>query len=387
MKTGLCILLLNLFAITIHAQHIGVNNNDPLVSLDVNGALALRTNATIQELNQPISVLDLTNSSYVRFVANNGMGDNPERNIKLSAGVPGQIVTIEFTGTGRATLINGSKHSGGGKVLLASDMIFQFNTMILSLVFVNNNWRELYRTGDLPNETDTLKVTYNSTGIWSFTVPPGIQQLRVTVQGAGGWGGGSFGGNSGTGGRGGRVVCSFNTTEGQQYEVGIGQGGALNLRGEITYIKSVTTFLAIAGAGGNGSRNGGVGGAGGPSGGNGIIGLGATGTSGGGGNQIAGGAGGNGNAGSGQAGSALAGGTISTFNQGEGFGGNGWFGGGASGAYTSGSGSNPWASGGGGGGSNYVHPSVVTILNNNQGAVGGFGNSIGVKGFVTIEWY
>ncbi|MES2778214.1 MAG: hypothetical protein V4722_28825 [Bacteroidota bacterium] len=387
MKTCCFTLIVLLFSVLLQAQHVGVNTSEPQASLDVNGALALRAAANIQELNQPVSLLDLSNRSYVRFFVNNGNG-NLQRNIKLSAGVPGQISTVEFTGAGNGTLINGSRHAGGGKVILAGDVLFQNKTMVLSLVFVNNNWRELYRTENLPNETDTISVTYNIPGTYLFTVPPGVQQIRVTVNGAGGWGGGSFPPTTGSGGRGGKLICLINTTEGQQLEVGIGAGGGVNQKGKITYIKSGTTYLLLAGAGGNGSKNGGVGGAGGSVGGNGLIGQNSMGTGGGGATVNAGGAGGiSGGAGAGQAGIALTGGTLFTFNQGEGFGGDGWFGGGSSGAYTSGSGSNPWASGGGGGGSNYQHSTVTSLLNNSLGNEGGLGAASGGHGNVKIEWY
>lgn len=245
----------------------------------------------------------------------------------------------------------------------------------------------MYRNVNLPNETDTMSVSYTNAGTFSFTVPPGVTQMRVTLNGAGGWGGGSTPFYSGTGGRGGKVVCVINTTEGQQYEVGVGQGGAGGLRGKITYIKSGATYLAVAAAGGSGSRNGGTGGAGGATGGNGIIGINALGTSGGGATVNAGGAGGaSGGVNSGQAGSALTGGIISTFNYGEGFGGDGWFGGGSSGSYNS-TNSNPWASGGGGGGSNYIHASVTAVLNTNLGNAGGFQYGTGANGDVTIQWY
>ncbi len=386
MKSLLFVWMMLLLFVTVKGQHVGVNNNDPQVSLDVNGALALRPGAGMQELSQPISLLNLTNRSYVRFWVNNGTGNN-QRTIKLSAGVPGQVTTLEFTGTGTATLINGSKHAGGGNLWLAGDMVFQGKTAMLALVFVNNNWRELYRNVNLPNETDTMSVTYSNAGTFTFTVPPGVQQLRVTLNGAGGWGGGSAAPQNGTGGRGGKVVCLINTTEGQQYEVGVGQGGAANQRGKITYLKSGSTYLAIAAAGGSGSRNGGTGGAGGATGGNGLIGVNAFGGGGGGATVNVGGAGGvSGGAGSGQSGTALTGGIITTFNQGEGYGGDGWFGGGASGAYNS-SGSNPWASGGGGGGSNYIHASLTTVLNTNLGNAGGFANGTGANGDVKIEWY
>lgn len=214
-------------------------------------------------------------------------------------------------------------------------------------------------------------------GDQTYTVPAGINSIRVKMWGAGGGGGDKGGWTYGyAGGGGGYTAADLNVTPGQNLTVMVGQGGLGGSfpNGSVNYggggASCVGSDCAYAGSGGGrsairvggediltagGGGGGGstynyssnqIGGAGGGS-------KGQDGTSniamtrGLGGTQLAGGLGGVGSNTIGRAGTKYTGGSPNTHSYG-GAGGGGWYGGGG-GAY-----SNDNTMGGGGGGSSYI---------------------------------
>jgi hypothetical protein len=389
-KTLFCrcqVFVLLFFSLLSQAQKIGVNNTNPQVSLDVKGAVAIRPE-TFSQAVAPITTFNITNVSYFKFSSNQA---NPvQRLINLTPGKNGQQLIIEFTGEGAARMLSGSGLSNGGKLLLASNMTFDEPSLI-ALVYEGTNWKELYRQETLRAQDALDSTLFTTPGAFTFTVPPGITKLTLTLLGAGGWGGGATSNPLGQGGRGGLVSGEITVTEGETLDVIVGTGGKSGVRAGISAIKRGATFLGLAAGGGNGSRNGGFGGRAGQTGDDGINGtsIHTLGTPGGGATTIAGGsAGTQGTQGDdGTAGTALTGGINLANNSGDGWGGHGWFGGGGSGTYDFlGSADGPYANGGGGGGSNYTVGLGGTILNNGNGSLGGQGNVAGTGGVVKIFW-
>lgn len=373
--------------ISIEAQNIGIGNTNPQVSLDIQGALSLRPNY-FAAANAPITTLNVMNITCLKFSSDNN--DPQQRYINLTAGKPGQFVVVMFSGVGAARMVNGSGLQSGGKLLLSGDMTFDSPSLI-ALWCDGVNWIELFRQNTLRAESVGDSITYNSPGSFQFKVPPGITSIKVMLLGAGGWGGGTGTSTSGQGGKGGYVSGDIAVTEGEILDVSVGIGGGPNFRAQASSIKRSSTYLAMAGAGGNGCRLGGAGGPAGPSAGDGTPGSDPflSGTPGRGATAISPGLGGNAgtNGNSGGAGAALLGGTVSSGQAGEGYGGNGWFGGGASGTFNNQLYQNgPYAAGGGGGGSNYTGGLSGTIISNSNGAAGGTGSNAGSGGLVRIIW-
>ena len=76
------------------------------------------------------------------------------------------------------------------------------------------------------------KITYNTNGTYSFTVPPRVTTVKITVAGAGGggggWGASAFygrGADGGMGGRGALVQTVAGVSAGQVLTVVVGAGG------------------------------------------------------------------------------------------------------------------------------------------------------------------
>ncbi len=227
-----------------------------------------------------------------------------------------------------------------------------------------------------------------------FTVPAGVAEITVTLDGAAG--GPGFGSVAGLGGR---LTVTVPVTAGEVLAVNVGGVGAaaapavgptaggFNGGGDSTGdggggggasdLRRGGTLLAVAGGGGGGGTpTGGSGGAGGGLvGGNGTAGAGGAGL---GGSQVAGGAGGAAAGGGSSAGTAGgvgtggSGGEQGATNQfGAGGGGGGYFGGGGGGGGTA-------SGGGGGGGSSYAAPGLTGVTHG-QGVRAGSGQ-------VVITW-
>lgn len=98
---------------------------------------------------------------------------------------------------------------------------------------------------------------YTSPGVYTYTVPLGVEQIRVTAEGAGGGGGGGTDGALGrsgySGGAGGYGQAVMSVTPGESYNVYVGEGGG---GGQHT---------SSGGSGGSGLCDGGSGGNGGSS--------------------------------------------------------------------------------------------------------------------------
>jgi hypothetical protein len=112
-----------------------------------------------------------------------------------------------------------------------------------------------------PNYAQYNDTTYTS-GSGIYTVPPGVNQLNVTIVGAGGGGGGCSGNEEpvyvGGGGGGGQVINSvISVTPGQQipWSVGtVGTGGAVGNDGTNGGTTTFGSLNASGGGGGNGSN-------------------------------------------------------------------------------------------------------------------------------------
>ncbi len=96
-------------------------------------------------------------------------------------------------------------------------------------------------------------VTFPTSGIYPWTVPAGVTQVRVQCWGAGAGGGGGNTAEGGEGGGGGEYAeePTFAVTAGQVYQVYVGAGGAGGETGNTGYSGGLTTFgLAGSQAGG-----------------------------------------------------------------------------------------------------------------------------------------
>lgn len=105
------------------------------------------------------------------------------------------------------------------------------------------------------------KVTYNTPGSYTFTVPEGVTKLRVEVAGAGGSGGtngysssGDGWQHGGKGGNGAKVNSTLNVTPSSVISVIVGAGGrapgGYNRNGNAGGASSVGSISAGGGAGG-----------------------------------------------------------------------------------------------------------------------------------------
>lgn len=210
-----------------------------------------------------------------------------------------------------------------------------------------------------PAEAVRHTRTFDTWGVHTYTVPPGVHVLEVTAVGApGGQGGWGVGGN-GFGGGGGRFEGLVDVTPGEELTIFVGQQGFSGTTSQQIGLPGLG--WAVGGPGNTGSVNGGAGGGGGgasavASGGDVLVVAGGGG--GGGGGGVALGVGGNG----GEAGNRGVGGSGS----GAGAGGNGYVtspaggvGGNAetlSGGGGGGGGGGGWTGGRGGGGADWEFP-------------------------------
>lgn len=114
--------------------------------------------------------------------------------------------------------------------------------------------------------TQKNSVMYDKPGTYSFIVPTGVSQIRVSVQGAGG-GGQAGGATAGIGGNGGSHVYGgvLNVSAGQQYVIVVGAGGAGGVVGGSAPTAGGNSTLTLAGGGTITANGGGVGGAAEPS--------------------------------------------------------------------------------------------------------------------------
>lgn len=236
-------------------------------------------------------------------------------------------------------------------------------------------------------------ITFTSNGTW--TVPAGIRSVKIDCYGGQGY---SFSRTSATGGLGGHVSCILTVVPKQKLYIKVGkQNSNYDVSNNATSIYTdennwTTSFLIIAGGGGNGSFISGYGMIWGPAGAGGA-GGGLTGGNGGGqvggngsvirtstgGSQSSGGTGGSttvlgANTVEGSTGSLCTGGNRAPSDR-SGNGGQGYYGGGGgatSVAYLS-SHANGAAAAGGGGGSSYTNASLCTNVVHQQGVQSGNG--------------
>lgn len=218
----------------------------------------------------------------------------------------------------------------------------------------------------------TCTVTFTTVGDSTWTVPAGVTQATLTVDGAQGgrprFGGGTIGGGA-------EVLGTISVAPGASYTISVGgaggdgvggrNGGGSTVVGEggggggYSAIHLAGTPVLVAGGGGgtgNCSSSAGAGGQVGEAGGRSTCDLDVDLNGGAGGTQTAGGAGGTGALATGNPGTHLAGGGGS----GEGGGGGGgWYGGGQGGTGNSYQGGHTAA--GGGGGSSYADPSATNV--------------------------
>jgi len=237
------------------------------------------------------------------------------------------------------------------------------------------NYFEIISTSPI---TNTVTVSFTSTGTTTWTVPERVYSISVVVIGGGG------GQATNSGGNGGKVSATLNVTPGQVLDLVIGGGGLASQGwggggGGASSINAGTANQIIAGGGGGSALIGGGGGNGGnPNGANGVSGGGGGGIGGSGGIGGAegtpsveiGGGGGNGNGGAG------GGGALGGYGSGLGVGGNnhGWSGYGGGGYGGGGGGGNSSSSDGGGGGGGSIGPagstySVGTNANGGNGSI------------------
>jgi hypothetical protein len=241
------------------------------------------------------------------------------------------------------------------------------------------------------------QTTYGYTGgTQTYTVPAGMNSLRIKTWGAGGGAAANISGPYGAGGGGGFVQADIAVTAGETITVVVGQGGAgwnstegfaggtypnggnaTNFGGGgggRTEVSGTNFDLVAAGGGGGGYQfngNAGQGGVGGAStGGNG--GSSPNNAGGLGGSQSSGGSGGSGDCSAGSAGGSRSGGAANGADVPGGSGGDGYYGGGGGGGGLTNSGD---SGGGGGGGSNYTTGSALTNVLSYAGSGSNPGNT------------
>jgi hypothetical protein len=422
--------------VAANGGNVGIGNITPAVKLDVDGALALRNASSSTTISSDNFALAVGNRSYIQISSNNG--DYNARDFTLTPGaIPGQILVIEFIGSNYARMTNGAGVSGGsGFLKLAGDRIFGPNST-LSLLWNGIDWIE---TSSNINSAGGSKV-FNSTGSnQTFTVPPGVNKIKVKMWGAGGGAGDDI---DAKGGAGAYISADVTVVPNSVLTIVVGSGG-ISQNGSTSYsyggggsngfcnglgylsgagggrsaiLISGSEVLTAGGGGGGGSSVEGLPGSAGGVGvsfvsipaGNGVTTGGSTGgvsatstASGTGGLAGTGGTCGvavNGQSGTAQLGAAGISRCTASGNAGSGGGGGGYFGGG--------SGASNGAAGcaGGGGGSSYSSPTqsfnVTTALGagnlaadtsnpdypgNNIGEGGNATHKNGFNGYVVISW-
>lgn len=180
------------------------------------------------------------------------------------------VVAVTTTNTGAATLnLNGlgaaSIRRGDGSPVLAGDLLAG---TVVTVIYDGANF--VLQSGSRADRGGFQSFTSNG----SFTVPAGVNQIYITVWGAGGGGGGASGSSlpsSGAGGGGGGYAAgSFRVTPGQVIPITVGvrgTGGGVSGAGATGGTSSAGSLISATGGGGgsagingNGTTSGGGGG-------------------------------------------------------------------------------------------------------------------------------
>ncbi len=226
--------------VAANGGNVGIGNINPGVKLDVDGALALRNGSSATLIASDNFAVTVGNRSYIQVTSNNA--DYNNRDFTLTQGTTqGQILVIEFTGSNYARMTNGATVSGGsGFLKLAGDRIFSTNSTI-SLLWNGIDWIE---TSSNINSAGGNRV-FNSTGAnQTFTVPPGVNKIKVKMWGAGGGAGDDA---NAKGGAGAYISADVTVIPNSTVSVIVGAGGS-SLNG--------STVASYGGGGANGLSNG-----------------------------------------------------------------------------------------------------------------------------------
>lgn len=226
--------------VAANGGNVGIGNITPGVKLDVDGALALRNGSAATLIASDNFALTVGNRSYIQVTSNNS--DYNNRDFTLTPGITqGQILVIEFTGSNYARMTNGTAVSGGsGFLKLAGERIFSTNSTI-SLLWNGIDWIE---TSSNINSAGGNKIFNSTGGNQSFTVPPGVNKIKVKMWGAGGGSGDDV---NAKGGAGAYISADVTVIPNSTISVIVGAGGA-SLNG--------SSLASYGGGGANGLSNG-----------------------------------------------------------------------------------------------------------------------------------
>ena len=359
--------------------YVGIATSDPKVTLEVNGAVAMRSSGSVQALTADNQSVTVGNRSYIRLSSNSTTP--ADRTFTITDGlVEGQTLIIESVSTGSNVA---SMEDGANLDVLGSCLTVLGGTGFSAMHFVWNGtlWRQIgHNSGSLRS------LTYSTPGSSYWTVPAGSYCVRIKL-----WGGGAAGCDyddggccsCASGGSGGYVEGVYDVAPGTQLEILVAGGGDEVIRnGGIGGGARGGSALSLIGGGGGGGRSairvagvdvitaGGGGGGG-------YANVGAGGGAGGGVTANSGMAGGNGCSGGGGGGSGTAGlggnscsgdngingGAPTQYDGGRGSD-DWWEGGGGGGGWYGGGGGEGNYGSGGGGGSSYVGDPNFTIISN-----------------------
>jgi hypothetical protein len=187
--------------------------------------------------------------------------------LTVAAGIPAWTPTLGVSsgGTGAATLAANNVLLGNGTSAL---QVVAPGTSGNVLTSAGGTWTSAALPASYVGPNADVKTT--GTGA-SFTIPPGITQLKVTVVGGGGGSGGSEPGNTGGAGGGGGVAIVWlsGLTPGGTITYSVGSGGTAGVAspvgnggpgGNSSITSGVTTVTANGGGGGQAGGANGTGG-------------------------------------------------------------------------------------------------------------------------------
>lgn len=388
----------NLFFVDASADKVGVGTNSPNVKLDINGALALRTNASAETITADNQLVTVGDRSYLRIGSDNS--DPSTRTFTLSNGLQqGQMLILENAsiGTNVSQLLASSNliiynSSPQGLVLGSS----AYN--VVHLVWNGSFWVEIGSPYRESNQVFTFTDIDQT-----FTVPSDVYFINVKLWGAGG--GGCPSADNASGGGGGFVSGTLSVVPGEILTIIVGARGQADNSSNAVYggggrgdnnqsasgggrtaIQRNGVDIVTAGAGGGASDEGGSGKTGYGGAGGGLIG----GTGGHVDNRNSGGIGGSQTTGGNHGDIACTSCNCSNCSSGSQYqGGTGsnddWEGGGGGAGFYGGGGGGGNYGGGGGGGSSYVGNLIGSVINE-QGSISTNGNAANPGGLTDVDY-